>query len=56
MPNVVIVCTDGSAGSNEPGARREATLRAVKKAGYRFDRVQPDDTGLVRLSKAVRRR
>ena len=31
-------------------------LRMYKKAGYRFDRVQPDDTGVVRLSKPVRRR
>ena len=38
------------------GARSEANLRMFKKAGYRFDRVQPDDTGVVRLSKAARRR
>jgi tRNA (guanine37-N1)-methyltransferase len=38
------------------GARSEANLRMCKKAGYRFDRVQPDDTGVVRLSKPVRRR
>jgi tRNA (guanine37-N1)-methyltransferase len=37
------------------GARSEANLRMCKKAGYRFDRVQPDDTGVVRLSKPVRR-
>ena len=38
------------------GARSERTLRMCKKAGYRFDRVQPDDAGLVRLSKPLRRR
>jgi len=38
------------------GARSERNLRMYKKAGYRFDRVQPDDTGVVRLSKPVRRR
>lgn len=38
------------------GARSEANLRMCKKAGYRFDRVQPDDTGVVRLSKPLRRR
>ena len=38
------------------GARSERTLRMCKKAGYRFDRVQPDDAGVVRLSKPVRRR
>lgn len=37
------------------GARSERNLRMYKKAGYRFDRVQPDDTGVVRLSKPVRR-
>jgi tRNA (guanine37-N1)-methyltransferase len=38
------------------GARSQRNLRMYKKAGYRFDRVQPDDTGVVRLSKPVRRR
>jgi tRNA (guanine37-N1)-methyltransferase len=38
------------------GARSERNLRMYKKAGYRFDRVQPDDAGVVRLSKPVRRR
>jgi tRNA (guanine37-N1)-methyltransferase len=38
------------------GARSERNLRMCKKAGYRFDRVQPDDAGVVRLSKPVRRR
>jgi hypothetical protein len=38
------------------GARSERNLRICKKAGYRFDRVQPDDAGVVRLSKPVRRR
>ena len=38
------------------GARSERTLRMCKKAGYRFDRVQPDDAGVVRLSKPLRRR
>ena len=37
------------------GARSEAGLRMCKKAGYRFDRVQPDDTAVVRLSKPARR-
>jgi tRNA (guanine37-N1)-methyltransferase len=38
------------------GARSQRNLRMYKKAGYRFDRVQPDDTGVVRLSKPVRQR
>ena len=37
------------------GARSEAGLRMCKKAGYRVDRVQPDDTAVVRLSKPALR-
>ena len=37
------------------GARSQRNLRMYKKAGYRFDRVQPDDAAVVRLSRAVRR-
>ncbi len=37
------------------GAASEANLRMYHRAGYRRDRVQPTDTGVVRLSKPVRR-
>jgi tRNA (guanine37-N1)-methyltransferase len=37
------------------GARSIDNLRMYKKAGYRIDREQPDDPGVVHLSKPVRR-
>jgi len=51
-------------GAAPPGARRlalftgagsEANLRMYHRAGYRRDRVQPEEAGVVRLSKPVRR-
>jgi tRNA (guanine37-N1)-methyltransferase len=38
------------------GGRSERNLRMFKRSGYRFDRAQPEDTAVVRLSKPVRRR
>jgi tRNA (guanine37-N1)-methyltransferase len=38
------------------GSRSEANLRMYKRAGYRFDRDQPEDPGVVHLSRPVRRR
>jgi tRNA (guanine37-N1)-methyltransferase len=37
------------------GAHSEANLRMYRRAGYRRDREQPDDTGVVRLGKPLRR-
>ncbi len=38
------------------GAGSEANLRMYRRAGYRPDRVQPDEAGVVHLSRPVRRR
>ena len=38
------------------GSASEDNLRMYHRAGYRRDRVQPEDPGVVRLGKAVRRR
>jgi tRNA (guanine37-N1)-methyltransferase len=38
------------------GAASADNLRMYHRAGYRRDRVQPDDPGVVHLSKAIRRR
>ena len=35
------------------GAGSDDNLRMYRRAGYRRDRVQPEDTGVVHLSKAV---
>ena len=37
------------------GAGSAANLRMYKRAGYRRDREQPDEPGVVRLSKPLRR-
>ena len=37
------------------GAASADNLRMYKRAGYRFEREQPEDTGVVRLGKPLRR-